>query len=54
MDFLADDGEPLDLGPIAWDSARKALVVSSRGGLIAMGPEGLKRPRAKSKKPLTQ
>jgi len=53
MDFLADDGEPLELGPIAWDSARKALVVSSRGGLIAMGPEGPKRSRAK-KKPVTQ
>jgi hypothetical protein len=52
MDFLADDDEPLELGPIAWDSARKALVVSSRGGLIAMGPEAPKRPRAK--KPLTQ
>ncbi len=52
VDLLADDGAPLDLGPIAWDSARHALVVSSRGGLIAMGPEGKKRPRVK--RPLTQ
>jgi hypothetical protein len=39
MDFLADDHAPLDLGPIAWDSSRQALMVSSRGGLIAMGPD---------------
>ncbi len=39
MDFLANDDAPLELGPIAWDSSRRALMVSSRGGLIAMGPE---------------
>ena len=39
MDFLATDQGPLELGPIAWDSSRQALMVSSRGGLLAMGPE---------------
>jgi hypothetical protein len=39
LDFLADDDQPLDLGPISWDDVRKALMISSRGGLIALGPE---------------
>jgi hypothetical protein len=39
MDFLADDHQPLELGYVAWDSTRGALMVPSRSGLIAMGPE---------------
>jgi hypothetical protein len=54
MDFLAEDHQPLDLGPIAWDSARSALMVSSRGGIIAMGPELSKPKRARTQKPLQQ
>jgi hypothetical protein len=55
MDFLADDEAPLDLGPIAWDSSRGALMVGSRGGLLAMGPELPKPGRAKkAKKPVVQ
>jgi hypothetical protein len=52
MDFRADDHAPLDIGPIAWDPTRRALMVSSRGGLLAIGPERPKRPRVK--KPVTQ
>ncbi len=47
MDFLADDHGPLELGPIAWDSSRRALMVSSRGGLIAMGPDPAGDERAR-------
>jgi hypothetical protein len=55
MDFLADDHEPLDLGGIAWDGTRGALMVSSRGGLVAMGLELPKPKRARAKKkPLPQ
>ena len=58
MEFLADDHEPLEVGPIAWDSARTALMVASRGGLVAMAPEMPKPKRAsragKPKKPVLQ
>ena len=36
------------------DSARRALMVSSRGGIIAMGPEQPKPKRARAQKPLPQ
>jgi hypothetical protein len=52
MDFLCEDMEPLDIGPLVWDPARRALMISSRAGLLAM--EALK-PRAKrAKKPKVQ
>ena len=55
MEFLADDHQPLDLGPIAWDSSRAALMVASRGGLLAMGPETPKPKRVRRpKKPVLQ
>jgi hypothetical protein len=56
MDFLCEDREPLDLGPLAWDPTRGALMVASRAGLLALGPEAPKKkraPRAK-KKPVLQ
>ena len=50
MDFLADDAHPLDLGPLAWDSASlSSLMVSSRGGLIALGPERDKPKRVRAR-----
>jgi hypothetical protein len=51
--LLCEDDEPLDLGPIAWDPARKALMVGSRSGLLAMYPDRPKRVKAKAK-PLMQ
>jgi hypothetical protein len=54
MDFRADDEHPLDLGPLAWDSARGSLMVSSRGGLIALGPESEKPKRPRARKLVTQ
>jgi hypothetical protein len=55
MDFLCEDHDPLDLGPLAWDPTRGALMVSSRAGLLALGPEEKKKraPRVK-KKPVLQ
>jgi hypothetical protein len=54
MDFLADDEAPLDLGPIAYDSSRGALMVSSRGGLLAIGPDAPKKRTRTLKKMVTQ
>lgn len=55
MDFLCEDQDPLDLGPLAWDATRGALMVSSRAGLLALGPEAPKKKRApRVKKPLLQ
>ena len=53
MDFLAEDEEPFDLGPIAHDSTRDALMVASRGGLLAIGPDAPK-PAAKKKRAVLQ
>ena len=47
MEFEADDLEPLDLGPIHWDESRNELLISSRLGLLGMGPEWLGKPRAR-------
>jgi hypothetical protein len=49
MDFLCEDHLPLELGTIVWDSARRALLVVSRGGLLAVSPE-TPRPRRTRKK----
>ena len=54
MDFLADDDAPLDLGALAWDSARSSLLVSSRGGLVAVGPEVSRPKRSRAKKRVVQ
>ncbi len=54
MDFLADDEAPLDLGAMAWDGARSSLLVSSRGGLIAVGPELAKPKRSRARKRVVQ
>jgi hypothetical protein len=56
MDFVCDDMEPLELGAITWDSARRSLLVVSRGGLLAVSPEAPrpKRVRKKKEAPLPQ
>ena len=51
--LLCEDNDPLDLGPIAWDPARKALLIGARSGLLAMDPDRPKRAPAK-RKPLVQ
>lgn len=51
MDFFADDDEPYDMGRIAWDTSREALLMVSRAGLTALSPEKPKRSRAKKDPP---
>jgi hypothetical protein len=54
MEFRADDHEPLDLGRVVWDPARGALLIPSRGGMLALWPE-TKGPKKKTaQKPLLQ
>jgi hypothetical protein len=54
MEFLADDHEALDLERVVWDPARGALLIPSRGGMLALSPE-TKGPKKKAaKKPLLQ